>query len=277
MSHPAPNQLNTCCRHTLRSASLVPSEPAHTPSRAQRLESLEADIRRGLEEFYHTGMKLKEIRDDELYREAGFDTFEAYCKGRFDWSKGRASQLIKASEYRAELPEFTNGKQGQGDYQWSERSVRELTRIGDKRVAALVAAAVIKEVQESKEAAAKDPGVKPLKLTAALVREYVDVALGINRTAEAPGIEELRNALTGALADLEACLETLDGPGVPAVAALLGRKQFERSVRGLGEAKAKLGILLDRWESQLDGTWLSQHIEEARDGVPSAFAGESGV
>src|SRR5262245_17734653 len=43
-------------------------------ARQERLRILEEEIRSGLEEFYRTGMKLKEIRDDELYKEAGFST-----------------------------------------------------------------------------------------------------------------------------------------------------------------------------------------------------------
>ena len=51
-------------------------------SRGQRLRALEAQIREDYEAFVRTGFALKEIRDDELYREAGFTTWVQYLKAR---------------------------------------------------------------------------------------------------------------------------------------------------------------------------------------------------
>jgi hypothetical protein len=111
--------------------------PAIT-ARKQRLRTLEKEIRSGMEEFYYTGVKLKEIRDDELYKEDGFETWEAYCRERWEWSRDRVGQLIAASEYREKIPTPTNGR-----HSWNERSIRELTRIPDKRQAAKVAEKVV--------------------------------------------------------------------------------------------------------------------------------------
>lgn len=47
--------------------------------------------------FYKFGRALKEIRDDRLYRELLFDTFEAYLKKRWDMSRSQAYRLIDAS------------------------------------------------------------------------------------------------------------------------------------------------------------------------------------
>lgn len=143
---------------------------ALTVNRKQRLRTLENEIRSGMEEFYYTGMKLKEIRDDELYKEDGFETWEAYCREKWEWSQRHALRLIEAAEYRAKLP---SGPSGSTD--WSERSVRELTRIPDKKQAARVAAQVVKAVEESAAKVAKDPDAKPLKLSAATVRQFVNV------------------------------------------------------------------------------------------------------
>jgi hypothetical protein len=41
-------------------------------------------------------MALAEIRDSRLYREE-FETFEGYCKDRWDFSRPMAYQLIEAS------------------------------------------------------------------------------------------------------------------------------------------------------------------------------------
>src|SRR5262245_45129535 len=144
-----------------------------TTTRKQRLRTLENEIRTGMEEFYYTGMKLKEIRDDELYKEDGFATWEAYCKERWEWSRQHVHRLITASEYREKLPASPNG-----DKEWSEATVRELTRIEDKRDAAKVAAKVVKAVEQSEKEAARNPEVKPIKLTAATVRKFVDADLG---------------------------------------------------------------------------------------------------
>jgi hypothetical protein len=110
------------------------------------LWTLENEIRSGMEEFYYTGMKLKEIRDDELYKEDGFETWEQYCRKVWEWSRDRVQQLITASEYRQFLPAPRRPLVGETDdddpkskIEWSERSVRELTRIEDKREAARVA------------------------------------------------------------------------------------------------------------------------------------------
>ena len=78
-------------------------------SRKQRLRTLEKEIRSGMEEFYYTGMKLKEIKDDELYKEDGFETWEAYCRERWEWSRDYALKLISAAEYRKKLPTNTTG------------------------------------------------------------------------------------------------------------------------------------------------------------------------
>lgn len=52
------------------------------------LERLEGIIRRNLQSFYEVGSALREIRDKGLYRDVlGFDTFEAYCKAKWDMKR----------------------------------------------------------------------------------------------------------------------------------------------------------------------------------------------
>ena len=140
-----------------------------TVSRKQRLRTLEKEIRSGMEEFYYVGMKLKEIRDEELFKEDGFETWERYCKERWEWDRTYVHRLITASEYREKLPALPNGQQ-----EWSERSVRELTRIPDKRQAARVAERIVKEIEKSHKEAAKDREQRPLDATASTVRKFVD-------------------------------------------------------------------------------------------------------
>jgi protein gp37 len=124
---------------------------------------IESHLAKSVEEFCLVGIKLKRIRDDLLYREAGFDTFEKYCNQRFELSKQRVYQLITAAEYRQHLPESTIGR-----LRWNEREIRELTRIPDKQDAARVAKKILDQVEN-------DPGQK---LTSAYVRKVVDHELG---------------------------------------------------------------------------------------------------
>ena len=195
--------------------------PDMTVSRKQRLRTLEKEIRSGMEEFYYTGMKLKEIRDDELYKEDGFDTWERYCKERWEWGSNYVSKLIKASEYREKLPDLSgNRTSSTGSHpEWSEATVRELTRIDDKRDAARVAAKVVKAVEQSEKEASRNPDVKPLKLTASVVRKFVDEDLGVDRAAKSQQTKrqreeeskpELRQFLVDLTGRIEAETEKLE-------------------------------------------------------------------
>jgi hypothetical protein len=136
-----------------------------------------------MEKFYYTGMKLKEIRDDELYKEDGFTTWKAYCRERWNYSRDYVHKLITASEYRIVLPAPSDVYKlsTSESLAWSEGSVRELTRIPDKKQAARVATKVIKAVEASAREATKDPQTKPLKFSAATVRRFVDEDLGITK------------------------------------------------------------------------------------------------
>ena len=62
----------------------------------QELAALESTIQRNLSSFYEIGIALMTIRDKRLYRD-GFDTFEHYCRERWQFTRMRASQLIAAS------------------------------------------------------------------------------------------------------------------------------------------------------------------------------------
>lgn len=61
-----------------------------------RLIELESAIESERRRFYEVGKALKEIRDDRLYRELMFDSFEAYLKKRWDLSRSHAYRLIEA-------------------------------------------------------------------------------------------------------------------------------------------------------------------------------------
>jgi hypothetical protein len=59
------------------------------------LEQLETVIKQNIGAFYEVGRALMEIRDKGLYRDVlGYETFEAYCKARWDMSKMHAYRLM---------------------------------------------------------------------------------------------------------------------------------------------------------------------------------------
>ena len=62
-----------------------------------RLMQLEEMIESERRYFYKIGKALKEIRDERLYRQLLFESFEAYLKDRWDMSKSHAYRLIEAS------------------------------------------------------------------------------------------------------------------------------------------------------------------------------------
>lgn len=63
------------------------------------LERLEGIIRRNLQSFYEVGSALREIRDKGLYRDVlGFDTFEAYCKAKWDMKRTYAFYMIESAK-----------------------------------------------------------------------------------------------------------------------------------------------------------------------------------
>jgi hypothetical protein len=64
----------------------------------QRLVQLEKIIAGNQESFYKIGQALKEIRDNRLYKQVLFDTFEAYTRARWDMGKSNAYRLIKSYE-----------------------------------------------------------------------------------------------------------------------------------------------------------------------------------
>lgn len=63
------------------------------------LERLEGIIARNLQSFYEVGRALMEIRDKGLYRDVlGYQTFEEYCRVKWDFTRMYAHYLIESSK-----------------------------------------------------------------------------------------------------------------------------------------------------------------------------------
>jgi len=66
----------------------------HCQEQIIRLESIIESSQRN---FHCVGQALKQIRDNQLYRRLGFDSFESYVKNRWDIGKSHAYRLIDAA------------------------------------------------------------------------------------------------------------------------------------------------------------------------------------
>ena len=75
-----------------------------TVEEKQTLAELEEVIQRGLETFIEVGEALARVRDERLYKAAGYESFARYCKERWDLGRSDVYHLIGAAEVRAIVP-----------------------------------------------------------------------------------------------------------------------------------------------------------------------------
>jgi len=68
-----------------------------SPAEQKELALCESIIEKGWETFVEVGRSLTRIRDQKLYR-AHSDTFEIYCRERFQYGKSHVYRLIGAAE-----------------------------------------------------------------------------------------------------------------------------------------------------------------------------------
>jgi hypothetical protein len=73
-----------------------------TAKESNRLEQCESVIEKGLRTFVEVGNALFEIRESKLYRQ-GYDTFEDYCRDRWEIARNYANKLIAAAEVASNL------------------------------------------------------------------------------------------------------------------------------------------------------------------------------
>jgi len=161
-----------------------------TATRKQRLRTLENQIRKNYEQFVHTGFALKEIRDDELYKEDGFDTWEQYLKDRvgeqFGIERTQAFQLILCAQVRPKLPAPLSAAPDNDDGkkpEWTQSVVKEFARLAPKADAKGAPYDIDRlkknDVERVANKAIKHCEEKGVKLTSAVVKRFVDQDLGI--------------------------------------------------------------------------------------------------
>lgn len=166
--------------------------------RKRRLMECEEVLASHSRHVFEAGRIIREIRDDKLYLEAGFKTFEEYCKTRWEFTVRHAQRLMVAAEIREKLPEFPESDR-KGRI-WKETYVRELDRLPNTARIITVAKKVIEAVEKN-----------GTKLTGHMVRKVVDKELGIKRARAAPSPKiDLAEAMRRWTGTLEADAEILE-------------------------------------------------------------------
>lgn len=133
------------------------NELALTDRESRRLKSLEDTIRRATGDTYDA---MRAIHDEKLYREE-FDSWEDYCKRRWNISRSNAYRLMEHGRIMDLLGDDTKCLP-LGDI--SERATREVASLPDEQKVEIIETV-------ARESAAKNNG-KP-KVTAAAVRQKV--------------------------------------------------------------------------------------------------------
>lgn len=160
------------------------------PISKENLHREENEVReclaRSFEDFYHIGESLRRIKDNRLYEAETdddgepYDSWSAYCRsGRLDYNRSHSERLILASEYRPALADLSPI----GD-NWTEWTVRELTRLPSKKDAGRVSKKIVKHIEKTGE-----------RLTAALVKRFVDDDLQPNRPKQSDYDESTPDAV----------------------------------------------------------------------------------
>lgn len=123
---------------------------------SDRLRELEDVVERGILTFYEVGTALAEIRESRLYR-VTHATFDDYCRERWDMTRGRANQLVRAAEIVGNLDTRVSKPV-------SESQVRPLARLP-----------LAEQSEAWEEAVSTSPDGK---VTSQHVREVVDRRVG---------------------------------------------------------------------------------------------------
>lgn len=112
------------------------------PKERSHLQELEKVIQGGLRTFFEVGHALGEIREKRLYRDS-HQTFEAYCREKWEISRVHAHRLVAAAEVRDVLAE------GDLPLPETEGQIRALTLLPRKQIP-LVWASVINSAGTTK-------------------------------------------------------------------------------------------------------------------------------
>jgi hypothetical protein len=142
-----------------------------TETEADTLAHHEATIRAGLDTFVEVGQALAAIRDQRLYRTT-HDTFEDYCRERWQLASRTARQMIDAAAVVDALDEDRSG--AVAPLPVNEAQARPLTKLRDDPAAVRAAWSRATDHAETEQ--------KPI--TAAIVEQAVRDELAERRAAQ---------------------------------------------------------------------------------------------
>ena len=170
------------------------------------LEQCESEIRDGLRHFYYTvGKALGNIREHKLYL-PGFETFEEYCRKRWDFSKTHANRQIKAVKVVTVL--------GGDPKQYTEWQLRPFTRLSADKLNE------IRQKYTDQAQSAIVPLTWDILLAAAGLSAGPQPAASKGRKTAASARANAMNKLKQAVGDAEVAVKAND---MKAVAAALSR------------------------------------------------------
>jgi hypothetical protein len=153
-----------------------------------RLRALEAEICKNYEAFVAVGFALKEIRDEELYKQDGFETWDAYLNERVGETlgieKAHAFRLIACAQIRPKLSEVLSPRGEK--YDWSQKELLEFGRLAPKMEDRPgqprdYDALKRQDVQRVANKVIEHCKKERVKHTVAVVRKFVDEDLGVKR------------------------------------------------------------------------------------------------
>lgn len=155
-----------------------------------RLTQLEDIIEANQHRFYQTGKALKQIRDDRLFRDLLFDSFEAYVKDRWDMARSQAYRLITAATVIDNLSPIGDGILPQNEFQ--ARVLARFTKEDQRNIwRAFIASGRELTAKNIRKYAHRTKKAKSVKKTSA---SMVDIISADYKAAVMAMLEQIRSA-----------------------------------------------------------------------------------
>jgi len=105
-------KINTSKSVVVKGAPNHPTTPdlkTLTPEQEDRFQELEEQIAENLLSSFKLAAALAQIRDDKLYRDL-YDTFEEYCKKRWEYSRSYCARLADMHGVLTDLKEYEDNE-----------------------------------------------------------------------------------------------------------------------------------------------------------------------
>ena len=178
---------------------LIPREPKELIAAERKVIDAEQNF---TEDFYLLGKAYYELREGETWKLIDCESWHAYCKlERLGHTRGHIGRLTDAYLTRPHIKEIPEDAPNWRE--WNEGQVRELVRVmkhpqGGSRGVSRVSGKIVMALNRNPK----------LRLSATLVRDYVDKDLGVVRKQRERKAKELERT-PGAAGVLEDFLDVI--------------------------------------------------------------------